>query len=120
LVTSHEDDVQGALVRRPGNADLVAVFNAAPGPALRAPVGRNSYDAANANLLRQVRLRRKGFTIQWTSASQTTEVFVADLDSTTSWQYRVDSDASMPVTLLDGGIARLTVTGARSHTLVIF
>jgi hypothetical protein len=78
LVTSHEDDVQGALVRRPGNADLVAVFNAAPGPALRAPVGRNSYDAANANLLRQVRLRRKGFTIQWTSASQT-EVFVADL-----------------------------------------
>ncbi len=61
LVTSPEDDVQGALVRRPGNTDLVAVFNAAPGPALRAPVGRNSYDAANANLLRQVRLRRTGF-----------------------------------------------------------
>ena len=120
LVTSAGDDVQGTLVRRSGSADLVAVFNAAAGPALRALPGRNGYDAANANVLRQVRLRRTGFTIQWASASQTTEVFVADLDSARSWQYRVDSGPSMPITLSDGGIARLTVDGARSHTLVVF
>ena len=120
LVTSPEDDVQGTLVRRPGNMDLVAVFNAAAGPALRAPLGRNSYDAANASLLRQVRLRRTGFTIQWASASQTTEVFVADLDSTKSWQYRVDSGPSMPIALEAGGIGRVSVAGARSHTLVVF
>ncbi len=120
LVTSAGNDVQGALIRRPGNLDLVAVFNAAAGPALRAPPGRNTYDAANADLLRQVRLRRTGFTVRWASASQATEVFVADLDSTKSWQYSVDSEPPVPVTLSDGGIGRLTVAGARSHTLVVF
>jgi hypothetical protein len=121
LVASAGDDVQGALIRRPGNMDLVAVFNAAPGPKLRAsPNGNGYYDSGNPNLLRQVRLRRTGFTLEWASTSQTTEVFVADLDPMKSWQYRIDSGPSMSMTLSDGGIGRLTVAGARSHTLVVF
>jgi hypothetical protein len=121
LVTSAGDDVQGALIRRPGNTDLVAVFNAVPGPKLGVlPGGNGFYDSGNPGLLRQVRLRRTGFTIQWTSATQNTDVFVADLDPAKSWQYRVDSGPPMPIVLSDGGIGRLTVTGARSHTLVAF
>jgi hypothetical protein len=121
LVTSAEDDVQGAMVRRPGNMDFVALFNAAPGPALRAPPGRDAYDPVNANLLRQVRLRRTGFTIQWTSVSPTADVFVADLDPSRSWHYKVDSGPAIPLMLSSGGIGFVTVAGAaRSHTLVVF
>jgi hypothetical protein len=116
LVTSAEDDVQGTLVRRQGSMDLVALFNAAPGRSSDLA----SYDPGLATLFRQARLRRAGFSVQWVSASQATQVFVADLDSTRSWQYRVDSGPSIPIPLSDGGIARLTVEGARSHTLVIF
>jgi hypothetical protein len=116
LVTSAEDGIQGTLVRRQGNMDLVALFNAAPG----GPSNLADYDPGLANLLRQARLRRAGFTVQWISSSPSTEVFVADLDSTKNWQYRVNSGPSMPIALSEGGIARLIVQGARSHTLVIF
>jgi len=116
LVTSAEDDIQGTLVRRQGSTDLVALFNATPGR----PSGLADYDPGLANLLRHVRLRGTGFTVRWISSSQATDVFVADLDSTRNWHYRVDSGPSMPITQLEGGIARLAVEGAQSHTLVVF
>ena len=103
LVASAADDVQGALVRRPGSVDLVALFNAAPGAPLPGVPGRDAYDPVNANLLRQVRLRRTGFTIQWTSASQTADVFVADLDPARTWRYRIDSGPAMPLALSASG-----------------
>ena len=121
LVASTGDDVQGTLIRRQGDSDVVAVFNAAAGPALRAlPSGNGYYDPAQLTVIREARLRRTGFTIQWASASQRTEVFVADLEPTRSWQYRLDSGPALPIALSDGGLGRLTVTGARSHTLVVF
>jgi hypothetical protein len=116
LVTSAKDGIQGTLVRRQGNVDLVALFNAAPGR----PSDLADYDPGSASLLRQARLRRTGFSVQWVSSSQSTEVFVADLDSSRNWQYSVNSGPSMPIALSDGGIARLIVEGAGPQALVIF
>jgi hypothetical protein len=120
LVVSAADDVQGALVRRPGSVDLIALFNATPGEPLPGVPGKDAYDPVNADLLRQVRLRRTGFTIQWTSESETADVFVADLDPARNWQYRVDSGPTMPLMLSAGGLGRLTVVGVQSHTLEVF
>jgi hypothetical protein len=121
LVTSSSDDVQGTLIRHQGQSDVVAVFNAAQGPTLQASPGAGGYsNPAQLKLLHDARLRRSGFTIQWPSASQVTDVYVADLDPARSWQYRVNSGPARSVTLQDGGIARLTVTGAGSQTLVVF
>jgi hypothetical protein len=121
LVTSGSDDVQGTLIRRQGDSDVVAVFNAAQGPALRPSPGTAGYsDPAQLKLLHDARLRRSGFTIQWSSASSRTDVYVADLDHSRGWQYRVDAGQALPLTASEGGLARLTVAGVRAHTLTVF
>ncbi len=121
LMTSSNEEVQGTLIRRQGDSDVVAVFNAVQGPALRAvPVAGGYADPAQLKLLQDARLRRSGFTIQWSSASSRTDVYVADLDPARGWQYRVDSGPSLQLPLPVGGLARVTVSGARAHTLVVF
>ena len=119
LLTSAADDVHGTLIRRSGSTDVVAVFNAAPGQALRGPDVAGAA-TTNADALRQVRVRRTGFTIQWTAATQATQLFVADLDPARSWQYRVDSGPALPLMRPGEAIGRVTVPGAGAHTLAVF
>jgi hypothetical protein len=116
LVTSPDDHVQGAVLRRRGNVDVVALFNATPGRSS----GLGNYDPRLGDVLREVRLRRTGFTVQWTSSTQTTDVLIADLDASRSWQYRIDAEPARPIVISDGRITRLQVQAAGVHTLAIF
>jgi hypothetical protein len=121
LVSTPGDDVQGAVVRRQGASDVLALFNAEAGRSLRAEgSARGTYDPATPGLLRQVRQRRRGFTIEWPASTPATEVYVADLDPARRWQYRVNGGPPNAIAVSESGLGRFTVSGARVHSLNVF
>ena len=67
-----------------------------------------------------MRLKHKGFTVQWTSTTNATDVFVADLDPGRGWQYRVDGGPSISLSLSEAGLGRFVISGSRTHTLIVF
>lgn len=58
-------DWEGVLVHRPNQPDVLAIFNAAPGPVLNGHIAANTYDPATQTVLNSVRLRSSGYTVSW-------------------------------------------------------
>lgn len=118
---SREGEVQGVLAQRGGHADVLALFSVRPGPDLPQPTihddGVSEYNPAVPGILRGARLLRAGYTVGWTAGSTRTDLFLFDLDPGRRWVASVDGGAESAVRLSRQGLGRLTVTGARSHTL---
>jgi hypothetical protein len=114
------DGVEGALVRRAGVPDVVALFNALPSPRIEPlPNGLGSYQPEHAVQIRRGHVRSTGFTVQWQGASASTRVLIADLDPSKAWRYRVDSGESRVLPVKASGLAVVEVTGARAHTITV-
>ena len=60
-------DVEGVRVSRPGESDVLAVFNAQPSARLEEAAYHPSHDDA----LRRARLRTSGYTLRWTALAGT-------------------------------------------------
>jgi hypothetical protein len=107
--------VEGAHITRPGNADALALFNAAPGGRLEAAAWHPSHEDA----VRRAHLRSTGFTTTWTAQGTSTEVFLADLDPGRTWTVSVDGSQVPNFSPNAGGFGRFTVTGSGTHTLTV-
>jgi hypothetical protein len=105
--------VEGAHITRPGQADVLALFNAAPGPKL-APA---SFDPSHAAALRVAHLRSTGFTINWTGQASATEIFLADLDPRKRWAAVADGVSVAAFDVSSDGVARFTISGSGTHSL---
>lgn len=137
LVTSPGDNVEGVLVSRRkalasaeppgeagstqarGSADVLALFNATPGPPLPQPDPsvRDNWLAEVPATLETVRLRKTGYSVEWTSAGAT-EVLVFDLDPSLSWKATLDGRAAA-LAVSAAGAARLECKDAGKHALSV-
>jgi hypothetical protein len=92
-------DVRGVLVHRAGQPDVLALFNAAPGPKVAQKpriTGVEPWPAANQAMLASVRQRTTGYTVGWTASTATTEVLLPEAN---------------------GAVERVVVTGAGAQSL---
>jgi hypothetical protein len=108
-------DVEGVRVSRPGESDVLAVFNAQPSARLEEAAFAPSHDEA----LRRARLRTAGYTVRWTAVAETTDLYLADLDPGKRWSIQVDGRLTLPSAGTSRQLARLTVSGTGAHTLVL-
>lgn len=116
----------GAHVTRPGQEDLLAIFNGQQG----ANLTLTPYDlTAHNTALATVRYRGIGYTIGWTAVASTTLVFLEDLDPNVAWTINKDgagagallSCTMTPQTecLTANGEYRTTIAAAGAHTIVL-
>jgi hypothetical protein len=108
-------DVEGVRVSRPGEADVLAVFNAQPSARLELAAYHPSHDEE----LRRARLRTSGYTVRWTALAGSTELYLADLDPRLRWSVEVDGRLLLPLAQASRHLTRVIVSGAGSHTLVV-
>ena len=108
-------EVEGVRVSRPGQADVVAIFNAQPSARLESAAHHPSHDEA----LRRARLRTSGYTVRWTAAADTTELYLADLDPAKRWSVEVDGRVLVPVAQTSQHLTRVMASGSGTHTLVV-
>jgi hypothetical protein len=120
LVTSTNDRVEGAVVRRAGTRDMVVLFNAAPSARIDSlPNGMGHHDIAHAVQLRAARLRPSGFTVQWQGSGPSSRVLIADLDPSKPWRYRLNGGELRPLTVTAAGLAVVDAPGARLHSITV-
>lgn len=105
--------VEGALISRPGQSDILALFNAAPGPKLV----EAAFDPSHAPVLRRAHLRSTGFTMNWNAEATATEVFLADLDPGKRWAAAADGVNVADFEASPDGLAKFTISGAGAHSL---
>ena len=122
LVTSPSEQVEGAIIPGRGAPDVLALFNARPGPQLpMTSTGNGITDPANASKLRQAHVRTDGFSVRWTGGAAGTRVFIADLDSSRGWNIQVDEGRPHVVPAeRTGALAQIVVEGAGLHTLRVW
>lgn len=108
-------EVEGVAVARNGAPDLFAVFNAKIGPRLAAA----AFDASHATVLASVRLRNTGYQVTVPVVASSALGFLCDLNPAKAWTVQVDGGAVTPLTVSSAGLARLTLTGAGNHTVLV-
>jgi hypothetical protein len=108
-------EVEGVRVSRPGESDVIAVFNAQPSARLEAAAFHPSHDDA----LRGARLRTSGYTLRWTALAETTELYLADLHPGKRWSVAVDGRLLLPQAQNSPHLTRVMVSGRGAHTLVV-
>ncbi|MHC4714804.1 MAG: hypothetical protein ACYTAN_16290 [Planctomycetota bacterium] len=121
LVKSADDRVEGVLVARAGAPEVLAVFNAAPGPELPQPDPsvRENWLPAVPEILETVRLRKSNYALQWTAGGKSTEVFLCDLDPAMEWEASLDGSPRARLEVSVQGLARLKCEGEGDHTLEV-
>jgi hypothetical protein len=108
-------EVEGVAVARSGAEDVVLLFNAKPGPRLATA----AFDAAHLTILPTVRLRSTGYSVSIPVVGASAFVFLVDLNPATVWTVSIDGAAAVALTVSARGLARLTLTGAGTHTLAV-
>lgn len=122
LVTSANGAAAGVILHRPGHADVLALFNAAQGPDIPSTKTVNGYLEPDLTLMDRLntnRLQTSGYTVTWSATTASTTAFLMDLDPGTQWLGAVDGQPEQPLTVSSNGLARVTVSGAGSHTLQV-
>ncbi len=122
LVTSTNGAASGVLLKRPGQPNAVALFNAAQGPDLPPSKKVNGYldvDPALLGMLKTNRLLSAGYQVTWASDTSSTAVFLADLNPAKQWLITVDNLQEKPLAVSPQGLARLTVSGSGLHVLIV-
>lgn len=94
LVQSPGGEVQGVHIRRSGLNDLLVLFGAKE----------------------SMRILVAGFTVNWEAVANSTDVYLADLETTLKWSASLDG-GTIPLTVSNAGMGRLTFSGAGMHTL---
>ena len=108
-------DVEGVRVSRPGESDVLAVFNAQAGGKLE----QAAYHASHDETLRRARVRTSGYTLRWTALADNTELYLADLDPAKRWSVQVDGRLLLPLAETSRQLTRVVVNGSGAHTLVV-
>jgi hypothetical protein len=119
-VRSQNGEAEGVVVRRPSHKDMVLMFGATQGALLPAPtvISGTKYSAANfEETLTNSRKIRTGYSMQFTAQSSATDVLIFDLDKTLTWSAVVDGQSRSLTLSTDGGIARIAINGASSHSI---
>lgn len=106
---------EGVHVTRPGEADVLAIFNGTPGAAL----DPTPYHASHQAALEAVRFRATGYSIPWVAVDASTLVYLSDLDPNHNWTKNVDNGGAVSFAPDAGGHYSFTVPSAGAHTLVI-
>jgi hypothetical protein len=128
-VTSAAGNAEGALVHRAGQDDVLAMFSAVPGEKLVTNI-LNSLLVHDPQLYRGVasaRLLTQGYTINFTTNTANTRVYLTDLLPNAQaqilfkkqWFVTVDGTTTS-LDLSDQGIGRINVAGQGNHTLTVF
>lgn len=105
---------EGAHVTRPGQADLLAVFNGTQG----ANLALTAYDPSHKAALDVVRFRGVGYgPIAWTAVGSSTLAYLYDLDPTASWTLNIDGAGANAIVPTSVGEYKFTVSGAGAHTI---
>ena len=119
LVRSAEGAVEGALVERPGEHDVLALFGAKPGADIPANPAARGLQPYNPRLLSQLaanRILHGGYRVSWNARSGDTDVYLFDLDPGKTWSASVDGNR-VTVKVSRQGVGRLTVSSSGAHTL---
>ncbi|MFN3649693.1 MAG: carboxypeptidase regulatory-like domain-containing protein [Armatimonadota bacterium] len=121
LVRADDGGAEGVLVQRSGHPDVLTLFSARQGAKPPVTPLNGAYSAHNPGLLGIVgakRLLQAGYTVRWT-AGGTTQVLLVDLAPSRAWTASIDGAAPVKVAVSTQGVARVLVSGAGSHTLVL-
>ena len=121
LVRSTSGDADGVLVRRGGHPDTLAVFNAIPGPRLKESKrgALSAYDPGIDEILRRVRLRSVGYTLQWNASTPQTDVLLFDLNPELGWKVTIGGGDALALAVSPRGVARVAVPGAGAKVLKV-
>ena len=116
LVQDTTNKVDAALVSYTGGNYLVA-FNAIQGPDLYPPHGGFlTYTPGNAAILQNAHIRKVGYTLTFTTTAAT-KAILCDLDTNTSWTYKVNGGSANPITPDANGIVAVNIATTGSVTL---
>jgi hypothetical protein len=129
-VQSFGGEVQGAVIQRAGNNDALVLFSAQPGPTIPAtspdPNGLAVFNPNMMNLVSAVRIMSHGYSAAFTTSTDKTDVYLADLDTTKTWYALVRTDAGyamnvmlVPVTVSTNSFATFSVPGAGPHVITL-
>lgn len=106
----------GVLITRPGNDDVVVIWNAAQGASI--PQLYPTATQATA-VLQTARYKTAGnCSTTWTQTTATAKVLILDMLPSLGWAYTLDGGGSTALTEDAGGLDDLSVSGTGSHTLV--
>lgn len=114
-VVKGTDQTEGVHVSRVNQSDVIVMFNAQPSSPLEPAAYHPSHDQA----LRTARLRSSGYSVKWTSAADSTDIFLADLDPTKRWVVQVDGRVLIPVIPGSTALLRFIVDAPGTHTLTV-
>ena len=110
------DGVEGVQLSREGSADVVALFNAQPSSRLNDAANDPSHDQA----LRTARLRTAGYQVSWTANTDTTDIYLADLDPAKAWDVEIDGRRVRRVApTATAALPRIVATGGGPHILKV-
>jgi hypothetical protein len=112
-LVSVADQIDGVRVSRPGEADVLALFNAVPGTQLE----QTHYHSSHRDVLRRAHVRSSGFDVTWIARADETDIYLPDLDSSLRWRVTVDNQLTIALTPASSDVMKLKVNGAGAHTL---
>lgn len=115
------DAVEGTIVRRGSHNDTVAVFNATPGDKLVAQKNSNGNLVNDPDILNKItafRLRKTSYSFSFTARTNTTDLFLADLDPQVTWHIQHNGQ-TRALAVSPQGLSRTTVTGTGQQSITI-
>ncbi|MEO0292779.1 MAG: T9SS type A sorting domain-containing protein [candidate division WOR-3 bacterium] len=96
LVKSSDNKSEGVLIKNFGRNDCLVMFNA---------------DSST-------RFLNTGYSISWASETST-DVFLAQLNPAREWNVSIDGSLPIHMSVSEGGLGRVTVSGQGNHQLVL-
>lgn len=128
LVQDTSNKVDAVLLARSGTNYLLA-FNAIQGPDLfqrikwpdcsAAPATCWTYDSRNPALLATVRIRNSSYSLSFTGPTGGTKAVLFDLDTGTTWDYKINAGAAQDLTVDSSGVGVVDISATGAVTLEV-
>ncbi len=114
--------VDGVVVARSGQNNVIAMFSAQVGQKLTASVNANGIYTPDPTLharLKKFRILDTGYSFSASTSTSTTDLYLMDLNSAKAWTITVDQGSPTALTVSSQGVARFKLMGAGSHRLTL-
>lgn len=113
------EGIQGVLLSRTGEDDVVALFNSAAASDLSSPTVVSTdyyaYNSANQTILDNARWRTTDFSVSFTTTTTNSRIFAFDLKQSLTWTYDIGG-GSTAMGESSAGVAVIALTSSGAKT----